>query len=255
MPRSSKSVAKTSEKKVYQHNRLVEASHTLSLNEKRLVLYAASFIDSRKSMPKDGFIKIEAARFAETFNLELNNVYRAMKSAADMLYERDIRIDKPLGKKARIRWVYHIEYHEGEGALELGFSPSLEPYLTRLNREFTYYQLSQIGMLDSFYAIRLYELFAQYRSAPSKQFTVPLERLRAMLDMGTKYAAVKDLRRWVLTPSLKSINEHTDLTIKMETVKNGRNVTGFKFHIAQKEPSEGDREKLVGKEGVSDENA
>ena len=37
---------------VVQSNKMVESSHTLTLNEKRLVIMAAAHLDSRKPMPE-----------------------------------------------------------------------------------------------------------------------------------------------------------------------------------------------------------
>jgi hypothetical protein len=52
------------EHKVTQSNKLIEASHTLTLNEKRLFLCAASLIDPRKPLPKDGYLTVRADTFA-----------------------------------------------------------------------------------------------------------------------------------------------------------------------------------------------
>jgi len=215
---------------VTQSNRLVEASHTLTLNEKRLVLAAASMIDPRKPLPKDGYFTIRADSFAEVFGIDVAHAYEALNDAATKLFERDIRCYAKNGKIVeRLRWVFHVKYKEGQGCVELGFSPKVLPHLTMLNKEFTSYQLKQIGRLSSFYAIRLYELMSQFHKLGQRECT--LAQLRQMFDLGDKYQDVKDMRKRVLNPALKELNAGTDLAVEVEPRRSGRKIIGFSFTI------------------------
>lgn len=215
--------------KVTQSNRLIEATHTLTLNEKRLVLAAASLLDPRKPLPKDGYLTIRADAFADVFGLAVSHAYEALDDAASRLFERDIRRYSKGKIVERMRWVFHVKYKEGQGCVELGFSPTVLPHLTMLNREFTSYQLKQIGSLSSFYAIRLYELMSQFLKLSQRECT--LNQLRQMLDLGDKYQDVKDMRRRVLDPALKELNASTDLTVMAEPRRAGRKIVGFSFTI------------------------
>lgn len=219
--------------KVTQSNKLIEASHTLTLNEKRLVLAAASLLDPRKPLPKDGYLTIRADSFANVFGLDVRHAYEALDDAASRLFERDIRRYSKGKVVERMRWVFHVKYKEGQGCVELGFSPTVLPHLTMLNREFTSYQLKQIGSLSSFYAIRLYELMSQFLKLSQRECT--LDQLRQMLDLGDKYPNVKDMRRWVLDPALKELNAGTDLSVTAEPRRQGRKIIGFAFTIAKSE--------------------
>lgn len=221
---------------VTQSNRLIEAAHTLTLNEKRLVLLAASMLDPRKPLPKDGLLIIRADMFAEVFDMEAKHAYQALQEASDRLYERDIRNYKGGKVVKRMRWIYHCDYKEGRGCVELGFSPTVVPQLTMLNKEFTSYQLRQIGRLSSFYAIRLYELMAQFLKLKQRECT--LQQLREMFDLGTKYTNVKDLRKRVLDPAIKEVNAHTDLSVTAEPRRKGRAIVGFGFTIKAKDSGE-----------------
>lgn len=217
--------------KVTQSNRLIEASHTLTLNEKRLILCAASMIDSRKPYPHDGYFTIRADSFAETFGMERDTAYEALNDAANRLFERDIRRYSKGKMVEQMRWVFHVKYKEGEGCVVLGFSPTVIPHLTMLNKEFTSFQLKQIGALSSFYSIRLYELMSQFHKLGQRECN--LDQLRQMLDLGDKYQDVKNLRVRVLDPALKELNADTDLNVTMEVKRQGRKVVGFLFNIAK----------------------
>jgi plasmid replication initiation protein len=130
-----------------------------------------------------------------------------------------------------MRWVFHVKYREGQGCVELGFSPTVLPHLTMLNKEFTSYQLKQIGSLSSFYAVRLYELMSQFLKLGERSCT--LDQLRQMLDLGDKYQDVKDMRKRVLDPALKEMNANTDLAVTAEPMRKGRKITGFSFTISK----------------------
>ena len=131
----------------------------------------------------------------------------------------------------RMRWVFHVKYREGQGCVELGFSPTVLPHLTMLNKEFTSYQLKQIGSLSSFYSVRLYELMSQFIKLKQRECT--LTQLREMLDLGEKYPNVKDLRRWVIDPALAELNKNTDLAVTAEPRRQGRKIIGFSFTITK----------------------
>ena len=219
------------ENKVTQSNKLIEASHTLTLNEKRLVLAAASLIDPRKPLPKDGYLTVRADSFADVFGLDVRHAYEALDDAASRLFERDIRRYSKGKVVERMRWVFHVKYREGQGCVELGFSPTVLPHLTMLNREFTSYQLKQIGSLSSFYAVRLYELMSQFLKLGQRECT--LDQLRQMLDLGDKYQDVKNLRVRVLDPALKELNAGTDLAVTAEPRRQGRKIVGFSFTITK----------------------
>lgn len=215
--------------RVYQSNKLIEASYTLTLNEKRLLLCAASLIDPRKPLPKDGFLRISADTFASVFGMQTSYAYEPLKDASARLYERDIRRCVQGKVVEKMRWVYHIKYRDGEGCVELGFSPTVLPHLTKLHDEFTSYQLRQIGGLNSFYSIRLYELMAQFYKIGTRDCA--LDRLRELLDLGEKYPSVKDLQKYVLNPSLAEVNAETDLDVTMTAKRAGRKIVGFSFSI------------------------
>lgn len=224
---------------VWQSNALVEASQTMTLNEKRLIYAAAALHNPKRPAPHKGTVTFHADEFADIFGLDLKGKgrYEDLKDAAKRLFERRITSIRasPRGKGRQVlthmRWVWMAEYNEGAATVTLGFSPPVLPYLTMLHDEFTHFKLRHIGNIGSHYGFRVYELCAQYRKAGQR--TIPLPRLREMLDLGNKYDSVKDLRRWVLEPAIKEINKYTDLRVVMTPERKGRKVVGFHFDITQ----------------------
>lgn len=228
----------TPEMEVWQANNLVEASHTMTLNERRLIYAAAALHDPRKPPKIKGTVKFHADDFAECFGVSLNSKgrYSDLRDAAKRLYERSIDTvrDHPRIKTKRIvkhmRWVWMAEYNEHEATVTLGFSPPVLPYLTMLGQEFTRLKLKEIGNIGSQYGLRMYEIAAQWRRAG--RFSLSLQELRDRFAIGDKYPAVKDLQRWVIKPSIAEINKHTELRIVVEPQKRGRKIVGFDFKVA-----------------------
>lgn len=225
---------------VWQSNSLVEASHSMTLNEKRLIYAAAAVHNPRLPMPSKNHVRLHVDDFAEVFGLtDSNQIYEALADAAKRLFNRRIRriSDSPRGKGRKIiedmRWVGYAKYDQGEGTVTLGFSPEVAPYLTLIHNEFTRFKLRHIGNIGSYYGLRLYELCAQYRTGGERM--IGLDKLREMLDLGDKYSSIRDLRRRVLDPALAEINKHTDLRVVMTAQHKGRKVTGFHFSVTQDE--------------------
>ena len=222
---------------VSQANDLVEATQSFTLNEKRLLIAMAAKIKPHVPAPKNGLYTLHADDFADVFGMETRHVYEILADAAGRLFNRRIRKirDHATRKGKRIiediRVVWKAVYNEGEGTVTLGPSPDLVPYLSLIHRDFTRYKLRQIGQLGSFYAVRFYELMAQYRNAGDR--TISLERLREMLDLGEKYKDVKNLRVRVIDPAIAEINKHTDLRVVVTPQRKGRKVVGFHFDITQ----------------------
>lgn len=226
------------ELEVWQSNTLVEASHSMTLNEKRLIYAAAALHNPKLPMPSRNRMRLHVDDFAEVFGLgDSNQVYEALADAAKRLFNRRIRkiSDSPRGKGRKIiedmRWVGYAKYDKGEGTVTLGFCPEIAPYLTLIHNEFTRFKLKHIGNIGSYYGLRLYELCAQFRKGGKR--TIALDKLREMLDLGDKYSSIKDLRRRVLDPALAEINKHTDLRVVMTPERKGRKVVGFHFDIVQ----------------------
>jgi plasmid replication initiation protein len=83
--------------------------------------------------------------------------------------------------------------------------------------------------------VRLYELLIAWRST-GKTPVIELSDFRQKLGvLETEYSRMHDFKKRVLDPAIKNVNEHTDITIKVEQHKTGRSITGFSFKFKQKQ--------------------
>jgi plasmid replication initiation protein len=226
---------------VVKSNRLIEASYRLGLNEQRIILYSICRCrDEQKGLFPDLPVTITADAFAKQFpSIGRGNVYQQLKDAMDALYERSVTIHDidPTSGYARVkktRWISEGAYVDGAGNVQVIFTPEVIKYITRLEAEFTSYQLEKVGKMTSAHAIRVYELLSQHRDIGSR--TLNLAWLRETLGVEPgEYKLTADFIRKVIEVSVKQINDHSDLTVSYKSLKTGRAITDFAFKIKNKD--------------------
>ena len=225
---------------VVKDNALIQASYTLDLVEQRLMLLAIMEArETGKGIAPDSLLQIHAHSYAEHFNVNKETAYTVMKDASKGLFDRYVTYhDKnPKTGKDRsfhCRWVDKIGYEKDTGIVYLRFTHDVVPLITRLEQQFTSYDIEQISSLTSGYSIRLYELLIQWRSV-GKTPVFDLQQFRQQLGVEEiKYSRMSDFKKYVLDFAVQQINEHTDITVKYDQHKQGRIITGFTFNFKVK---------------------
>lgn len=226
---------------VYKSNALVEAQYRLSVVEQRIMLACISQVRRDRPITDEKLYSVSAADIATMSDTSTKQAYRELEKAALRLKRREVRlIEEPNGKghKRKVMltgWVQTIFYIEEEGRVELRFTKDMLPYLTELSTQFTRYALADVAHMTSAHAIRLYELLCQWRGTGKRE--VEIDWLREAFQLGDKYPAIKDFKRWVIEPAVEQINEHSPLQVKWDQRKTGRRVTHLTFTFSEK-PSE-----------------
>jgi len=230
-------------KLVVKSNRLVEASYRLTLAEQRIILFA--IVEARRTqtgLGEDNLLSISATDYAVMFDVPLNKAYEQIKEAAKTLFRRYVVLydfNPRTGKEdmIEVRWVSSVKYLNGEGVIQFRFAHDMVPYITNLEGNFTRYRLEKIAKMSSPYAIRLYEMLLQWTMRGWRD--VELGWLRQMFMVpAEEYPRLFDFKRWVIDVAVTQINEFSDLTVRYEQRKTGRNVTHFTFIFEPKEPAE-----------------
>jgi plasmid replication initiation protein len=226
---------------VVKSHRLIEASYRLTLNEQRIILYAiCRSREEQKGLFPDAPAVITAETFASQFpSIEAGSVYGQLKEAMDALYDRSVTLyetdeDTGLPQVSKTRWISKASYIDGAGRIKIVFTAEVIKYITRLEKEFTSYQLEKVGNMTSAYAIRIYEILAQYKQIGSRSLN--LKNLRELLQIGQdEYKLTADFMKRVLDIAVEQINRHSDLNVKYEAKKTGRAITDFAFKIKEKD--------------------
>ena len=224
---------------VVKSNRLNMAIQNLTLPELRIVQLA--IVDARetgKGLSSDMPLRIDAMRYSQAFDTSRQNAYVRMKEAEDTLFNRRFSFVDSEGKLVKSRWIQRVRYLDDEGAIEIVFTTDVVKGITRLDGAeefFTQYLLSQTANLKSVYAVRLYELLIQWKTAgKTPVFELSLFRGQMGLDDG-EYRDMSNFKKRVLDLAVNEINEKTDLTVSYTQEKKGRLIHGFKFTVKQKQ--------------------
>ena len=229
-----KIVQKKADKKVYKTNEFIQkARFDLTLTQQKLILFAISKIN--KSSENFEKITINLKEFQDICNVTHKD-YTGLKQDLTDINKKCwwITIARE-GKEidCLVQWFSLIEIEKDSGIIRLEFHQNLKPYLLELSdRFYTSYELQNVLSFKSAYSIRLYELFKSLSNNESWFFTV--DSLKEYLNCQEKYSVFKDFRKWVLDPSLKEINNYSDLFITYTTEKNGRKIEKVVFSIAKK---------------------
>ena len=226
---------------VVKSNRMIEASYRLGLNEQRIILYAICRCrEDQKGLFPDEPVVITADAFAKQFpSIDKGHVYHQLKEAMDALYERSITLyetddDTGLEQVSKTRWISKASYIDGAGRIKVVFTSDVIKYITRLEEEFTSYQLEKVGNMTSAHAVRIYELLTQHRDIGNR--TLNLAWLRETLQIAPdEYKLTTNFIRKVIDVAVDQINKHSDLTVSYKPVKTGRAITDFAFKIKDKE--------------------
>lgn len=224
---------------VVKDNALINASYNLDLVEQRLILLAiVEARESGKGINANNPLTVHAESYINHFSVHRNTAYQALKDACKDLFARQFSYQEQRPKgvaNITSRWVSQIAYVDNSATVELIFAPAIIPLVTRLEEQFTSYELKQVSGLSSAYAIRLYEVLIAWRST-GKTPVIELSDFRQKLGvLETEYKRMYDFKKYVLDLAIKQINEHTDITVKVEQHKKGRSVSGFSFKFKQKQ--------------------
>ncbi|WP_151707493.1 replication initiation protein RepM [Acinetobacter sp. TUM15064] len=228
---------------IVKDNALIQASYTLDTVEQRLILLAiAEARETGHGITENSLLEVHASSYINTFNVEKHTAYTVLRDASRSLFDRyvtyhDINPKTGKDRSFHCRWVDKIGYEPQSGIVFLRFTQDIVPLITRLEENFTKYELQQVSRLTSSYAIRLYELLIQWRSV-GKTPIFDLSIFRLQLGVETQqYKTMSNFKTYVLDFALNQVNELTDITAEYEQHKKGRTISGFSFALKQKKAS------------------
>lgn len=225
------------ERQVNMSNALVNAAHSLTLSEKRVMSCAVAKLDSIRA-PRTGespVVRLSASEYAETFTITKDTAYDELQSVADSLFQRYIRLFEQTRKgpkEIKFRWVGGVKYHRGEGWVELGFWHEVVPHLMRLRKNFTSYKLAQASALRSIYSWRLLELLSQFKTTGLMRRDIE-DFVHAMDAPESCRKNFKDLRRRIIEPAVTELVEKDGWAIDWTTIRAGRKVTALEFRFGR----------------------
>ena len=233
---------------VYKSHNLIESGYNFTLNEQRLTYLASKKLKPRyiKSNIKPSEMKtflanetfkdlrIYVNEFKEAFDLKSNNLYKVLADTAHSLKQKNIQYLQDDGVFVEKSWVITSKYNFEGKYVDLTFHPDLILDLLVIKGRFGKMEYNATKKFTTSYAFRIYELLQNYAYKGFRRFE--LEDLRYKLGIydDNKYKQFSDFKKYVLNPSIDSINESTGLNINYKEIRYGRKVGAIEFYISQK---------------------
>ena len=223
---------------IVKDNALMNASYNLDLVEQRLILLAIlEARESGKGINANDPLTVHAESYINQFGVARQTAYQALKDACKDLFARQFSYQEKRERgRANItsRWVSQIAYIDETATVEVIFAPAVVPLITRLEEQFSKYDIEQISSLSSAYAVRLYELLICWRTT-GKTPVIDLTEFRKRIGvLDTEYQRMDVFKRGVLELALKQVNEHTDITATYEQHKKGGQSQGFHSSLSRR---------------------
>lgn len=166
-----------------------------------------------------------------------------IKQALIELQQSYIAIDTG-DKFETFSWVTHSIYADKEHKIAVEINHHLGQALMEYKKGYTAIQLLELGKLQSFYAIRFYELalsFSGFAGQRQNQrnswyFEYSVEQIRQLFQIkDNEYSGrMTNFITKVIKNPLEEVGQKTNLRIDFEKIKDGKNVIGFKFLCSKK---------------------
>ena len=214
-----------------QHNNLVQAKYSMTLQQKRVMIWLVSQIKPTDEDFKEHILSVK--ELIEVCQLSGESAYKQLKDITFSLIEKGIRIidiTKPKEDiETQISWLSSAKYRYGR--VTLTFSPELKPYLLLLKERFTTINMIDMMQFKSVHAIRIYELLKQYENIGVR--ILDIEEIKECCGVKDKLRKYNHFEKYLLLIAQREINEKSDIHIEFERIKPFRKITGIKFIITK----------------------
>lgn len=218
---------------VAKSNNLIAQMAKFNLSELRLIAYCLAHYDSRSLHNRAFTARVDD--LVKLFPIDEKSAYAVVRQAMLNLGKKPLEFIE--GKKHHYwNWFSGFTYDVGTGEFEFKITEEIQPYLLKLEGNFTPYRLSDVYQFKSASTWKLYELLKQW--VKKRSWDIDLEELRLLLGVYGKYPLWNDLNRWLLTPAVAEINELSDIKVNFTKVKRGRSVVGLVWTITPKKRGE-----------------
>ena len=215
---------------IFQHNNLVEARYSLTLQEKRIILWLTSQI--RKDDEDFNEHTLSVKDFMSLLELTGNANYKELQKITLGLMKKVLVIKEPDEKiTTQVSWLNCAKYEEKKGIVTLSFSPKMRPFLLNLKKAFTAISMTDLMQFSSIHAIRIYELLKQYERIGER--VLDIEEIKKCCGVEGKLKQYIHFKTKLLLIAQREINTKSDIKFEFEPVKHGRKFVAIKFTVSK----------------------
>jgi plasmid replication initiation protein len=214
-----------------QHNNLVEAKYSMTLQQKRVMIWLVSQIKSDDIDFKEHVLSVK--ELIEICQLSGESVYKQIKDITFSLVEKGIRIiditEANNKREIQVSWLSSADYYKGQ--VKLSFSPKLKPYLLQLKDRFTVVNALDLMQFKSVHAIRIYELLKQYQDIGKRILTI--KEIKECCGVGDRLKTYPNFEKKLILIAQREINKKSDIHFEFERIKHSRKIVAINFIISK----------------------
>ena len=140
-------------------------------------------------------------------------------------------------------WVTSTQYFPKDKTIYIDFNPTLAKALIEYSKGFTTLQLYDLGKLQSFYAMRYYEIALSWKGKKGKdgnkknewwfEYDVSTLRKTFGIEDNEDYRMTNFFTKVIQKP-LEEVNQKTELNITVEKIRDGREIVNWIFVCTEK---------------------
>ena len=215
---------------VFQHNNLIEARYSLTLQEKKIILWLTSQIKPDDKDFKKHMLTVR--EFMNLMELKGHANYKELQKITLGLMKKVLIIKEPdLKVITQVAWLSSARYEEGEGFIKLSFAPEMHPFLLQLKDRFTAISITDLMQFKSIHAIRIYEFLKQYQDIGERTLTI--DEIKECCGVVGKLNKYDHFEKKLILIAQREINEKSDIHFEFERIKPSRKIVGIKFIISK----------------------
>jgi len=156
---------------------------------------------------------------------DYNYLYNITKELSKKQFEIKDRFNE---KFAIFNFIASANY--ADGILEIEFSHKLLAYLLQVKEKYLKYDIKNIMILSSKYAIRLYKVLKDNLERNSRygnkaELELSVKDIRKMLEVPRSYQYSSGIKKRILEKAKSEFEKYTDIIFEYEEIKSGRKVT------------------------------
>lgn len=254
------------EKSLAMSNVLISSKYKATIQELKITYLALQKVQlgQYERNGENIYIKFRGRELQRAMNVKGNSFFERLAETSEHMTGRTIGIVDPENRRFMfVPFVTLAKYEEGE--LTIRFAPEMEKYILNIEKNFTYLLKDTMMNFKREYSFKLYEVLKSYSFYPkdyklpkSGKFQIEIGLSELKLTMGIVNAELDtvksvlsenkfnpnydkavaksperlydnwgDFKKRVLDPSIKEINENTDIEVSYDTGKAGK---GGKIH-------------------------
>jgi len=236
--------------KITVSNKILDASYSLSWQEKKFIMYFVSLIHPKQIVEKDTKFTFSYEDYAKTLQITISEARKLVKATLNhQLVEKGIYIHyiDEEGKEAERYTSWVAEYDIHYDYCTIIWAPTIIEYISLLKRDFTSITMGVFLRCKSTSTARIYMNIKHAEDLGQEQWKIEVGKFRDNFVIPDSYS-ISDITRRFLVPAKNFINTHTSLTVDFSLIKDGRKVRWIDWKIKSKKITKAGKVKEARKE-------